>query len=208
MKNSVPISAVMTRIPAVSNAGNEDGWAERLNQYRAELHLDYGYVLPKIIRIHGGMDSSRPTSHRSYLQRASPVSANSLYERACPRKSDVSGKPFVTGRLPSRTSALLQGILATHTIVGVHTIRRNRLADEHDGLKRTYRLTHFFVSKLRQVPLSKSLCARSEACVRSNHAHILIKQLHLTARHTPPPIRFNIFPVPGESIRFRSVREQ
>jgi len=45
-------------------------------------------------------------------------------------ESGVSGEASVTGRLRSRASALLQGILATHTIVGVHAIRRSRLACE------------------------------------------------------------------------------
>jgi hypothetical protein len=41
---------------------------------------------------------------------------------ACER--GVSGKAFVTARLRSRASALLQGIFAKHSIVGVHAIRR------------------------------------------------------------------------------------
>jgi hypothetical protein len=49
---------------------------------------------------------------------------------ALARERGVSGKTFVTGRLRSRASALLQWIFAAHTIVGVHAIRRSRLACE------------------------------------------------------------------------------
>jgi hypothetical protein len=65
---------------------------------------------------------------------------------ALARERGVSGRIFVTGRLRSRASALLQwifathaivvvhpplpGIVATHAIVVVHPIRRSRLAGE------------------------------------------------------------------------------
>lgn len=57
MKNISQITVVMARISQLLRAGNEEEWAERIDQYRLELPGDSSYVLSKIIRLYGGMGS-------------------------------------------------------------------------------------------------------------------------------------------------------
>ena len=57
MTNSIPIRAVITHMSALLRAGHKDEWAERLDQYRAELPHDYDFALSQIIGLYGGMGS-------------------------------------------------------------------------------------------------------------------------------------------------------
>lgn len=57
MTNSSPICAIMTRMSALLRAGNKYEWAERLDQYRADLPHCYDFALSQIIGLYGGMGS-------------------------------------------------------------------------------------------------------------------------------------------------------
>lgn len=57
MTNTIPICAIMTRMSALLRAGNKAGWAERLDQYRADLPHGYAFALSQIIGLYGGMGS-------------------------------------------------------------------------------------------------------------------------------------------------------
>jgi hypothetical protein len=53
----IPTSAIMTRMSALLRAGNEYEWAERLDQYRADLPHGYDFAPSQIIVLYGGMGS-------------------------------------------------------------------------------------------------------------------------------------------------------
>ena len=55
--DSIPICAIMTRLSALLRARNITEWAERLDQYRANLPHDYDFALSPIIGLYGGMGS-------------------------------------------------------------------------------------------------------------------------------------------------------
>jgi hypothetical protein len=55
--NIIPICAIMTRMSALQRAGNKYEWAERLDQYRADLSHGYDFALSQIIGLYGGMGS-------------------------------------------------------------------------------------------------------------------------------------------------------
>jgi len=57
MKNLSQINVIMIRMSALLRAGNKESWAERLDDYRAELSIDYDFALSQIIRLYGGMGS-------------------------------------------------------------------------------------------------------------------------------------------------------
>ena len=57
MTNIVPISAIMTSMSAVLRVGNKYEWAERLDQYRADLPHGYDFALSQILELYGGMGS-------------------------------------------------------------------------------------------------------------------------------------------------------
>lgn len=57
MNNISKIIAIMIRMSELLRSGNEEEWAERIDQYRLELPSDTTYVLSKIIRLYGGMGS-------------------------------------------------------------------------------------------------------------------------------------------------------
>lgn len=57
MKNSIPISATMTRMSALLRVGDRNEWAERLDEYRVALPYDYDFTLSQIIGLYGGMGS-------------------------------------------------------------------------------------------------------------------------------------------------------
>jgi hypothetical protein len=47
----------MTRMSALLRVGDRNEWAERLDEYRAELPYDYDFTLSQIIGLYGGMGS-------------------------------------------------------------------------------------------------------------------------------------------------------
>jgi hypothetical protein len=55
--NTIPINTIMTRMSALLRAGNKYEWAERLDQYRADLAHGYDFALSQIIELYGGMGS-------------------------------------------------------------------------------------------------------------------------------------------------------
>lgn len=57
MTKSISISATMIRMSALLRAGNKDGWAEHLDDYRANLPHDYDFALSQKIGLYGGMGS-------------------------------------------------------------------------------------------------------------------------------------------------------
>jgi hypothetical protein len=57
MTKSISISATMIRMSALLRAGNKYEWAERLDQYRADLPHGYDFALSQILGLYGGMGS-------------------------------------------------------------------------------------------------------------------------------------------------------
>lgn len=57
MTNTIPICAIMTSMSALLRAGNKAGWAERLDQYRADFPHGYAFALSQIIGLYGGTGS-------------------------------------------------------------------------------------------------------------------------------------------------------
>jgi hypothetical protein len=55
--STIAIDTIIARMSALLRAGNKDRWAERLDQYRAELARDFDFALSQITGLYGGMGS-------------------------------------------------------------------------------------------------------------------------------------------------------
>jgi hypothetical protein len=55
--STIPIDTIIARMSALLRAGNEDRWAERLDQYQAGLPRNFDFALSQITGLYGGMGS-------------------------------------------------------------------------------------------------------------------------------------------------------